>query len=288
MTRLTASRTLVALLLGLVLAACAGRAPHRDTAAATTETPVSFVTLNLYHDRDRWPQRLPLILAGLRALDPDVIALQEVLQTGTLPNQAETIGAALGYHVHFVSLDPEGQAHRYGNALLTREAPQSMSQSRLEPAADSRSMGHARLEIRGQPLNVYFTHLHAGQFGGDTRARQVQDVLAVIDRTADAAPVVLLGDFNAAVTTPELAPLAGRYVDAYGVVHPDADATAVTTLNPHYFEIGSRIDLVFVQPGRFDVRDARLVLDTPGADGTWPSDHFGVHVELVPRRTPPD
>ncbi len=37
----------------------------------------SVITLNLYHDRDDWPRRRTQILSTLRALQPDVIALQE-------------------------------------------------------------------------------------------------------------------------------------------------------------------------------------------------------------------
>jgi endonuclease/exonuclease/phosphatase family metal-dependent hydrolase len=41
---------------------------------------VGLATFNIYHDRDRWDQRLPLILDVLRDASPDVIGLQEVLQ----------------------------------------------------------------------------------------------------------------------------------------------------------------------------------------------------------------
>jgi len=94
-------------------------------------------------------------------------------------------------------------------------------------------------------------------------------------------PSLVLGDFNAPATAPELAVLDG-FVDTYGALHPGADAAGTTTLNPHFFDYRARIDLVFAEAGRFDVREARVVLDTPGADGTWPSDHFGTFVVLRP------
>ena len=276
-------RALGALLAAIVLTACAGT-PTRD--AATTRD-LRVVTLNIYHDRADWPARLPLIVEQLRALDADVIALQEVLQTETLPNQAETIAAALGYHVQFVSLDPQDRARRYGNALLTRWPVEAHVSTALAPREDSRSMGWAQIRFDGQPINVYFTHLHAGQGGAAIRRQQLEDAITWIEGTAGDAPSLVLGDFNAPAGADELAVL-DRFVDTYGAHHPGD--TETTTLNPHFFpDLRGRIDLVFAERGRFEVRDARIVLDTPDAAGTWPSDHFGVHVELRPRadtRTP--
>lgn len=272
---------LLTALLACVLAACS--APHTRPDVATTagSSDLRVVTLNIYHDKAEWPKRLPLIVEQLRALDADVIALQEVLQFDGLPNQAQTIGDALGYSVQFVSTDPEGQAHRYGNALLTRLPVQSRDWTALEPRADSRTMGHARLQFAGHPIDVYFTHLHHTPEGEALRRRQLQDGRTFMGRHDDGAPALVLGDFNAPASAPELDALDG-FVDVYGALHPDADARGVTTLNPHFFEVRRRIDHVFAEAGRFDLVEARVVLDMPGADGTWPSDHFGTLVVLRP------
>lgn len=276
-------RALCLLLAALTLAACAGTSPRE----AAPSRDLRVVTLNIYHDRADWPARLPLIVEQLRALDADVIALQEVLQTETLPNQAETIATALGYHVQFVSLDPQDRARRYGNALLTRWPVEAHVSTALAPREDSRSMGWAQIRFDGQPINVYFTHLHAGQGGAAIRRQQLEDAMTWIEGTSGDAPSLVLGDFNAPAGADELAVL-DRFVDTYGAHHPGD--TETTTLNPHFFpDLRGRIDLVFAERGRFEVRDARIVLDTPDAAGTWPSDHFGVHVELRPRadtRTP--
>jgi len=273
-------KPLLAALLVLALAAC-GTSPARDgTASGAASADLRVVTLNIYHDKAEWPKRLPLIVEQLRALDADVIALQEVLQFDGLPNQAQTLGDALGYSVQFVSTDPEGQAHRYGNALLTRLPVIEQDWTRLEPLDDSRSLGHARLRFDGQPIDVYFTHLHWTLEGGAIRRRQLEDVRTFIARRSD-APSLVLGDFNAPASAPEIGVLDG-HVDTYGTLHPDADAAGATTLNPHFFDYRARIDLVLAERGRFETREARIVLDTAGADGTWPSDHFGTFVVLRP------
>src|SRR5690606_32407519 len=87
-----------------------------DASAGT----LTIVTLNLWHDQQEWPTRLGAIVAELRRLNPDVVALQEVLQHEDLPNQAETIARMLGQGYHFTSVDPADQPRRYGNAILTR------------------------------------------------------------------------------------------------------------------------------------------------------------------------
>lgn len=237
-------------------------------------------TLNLYHDAANWPARQPLVIEQLRALDADVIALQEVLQTASLPNQAGTIAAGLGYAWRFVSIDPPQQARRYGNALLTRLPIRSHDWHHLQPRDDARSIGRVRVELDGRPLDVYFTHLHWTTAGGAIRRRQLEDAVAWMARGQEDVPALLLGDFNATADAPELQPLAG-FFDVHAALHPGIDRSGATTLNPHFFpDRRARIDLVFAQAGRFEAREAGIVLDRPDAAGTWPSDHFGVLATL--------
>ncbi|TGP46549.1 endonuclease/exonuclease/phosphatase family protein, partial [bacterium M00.F.Ca.ET.229.01.1.1] len=61
---------------GLVLAA----GPQAATAAEAANAPgMSMVTFNRHHDREDWPSRRRTILAELKRLQPDAIALQEVI-----------------------------------------------------------------------------------------------------------------------------------------------------------------------------------------------------------------
>ena len=273
------SAGLVALASGALLPGCASQgAPSGGRGGR--DGSFSVVTLNIYHDRADWPARLPLIVAGLRALRPDVVALQEVLQDEGLPNQAQSIAEALGHRSHFFSADPPAQARRYGNAILSSRPMSARGGRRLEPLADARTVASARIEIDGRPLDILATHLHHEPGGGELRARQLRGVLAHA-ASLGGAPKILLGDFNAGMDSTELQPLLAHYVDAYASTRADADAQpANTTLNPAFFDTGRRIDHVLVERDRFEVVDAGIVLDRPGADGTWPSDHFGMHARL--------
>ncbi|HRN62495.1 MAG TPA: endonuclease/exonuclease/phosphatase family protein [Luteimonas sp.] len=274
---MTRSITLLMLALASLLATGCSSTPAPRPAAHE----LRVVTLNLYHDKADWPKREPLIVAGLRELQPDVIALQEVLQHEQLPNQAESLAKALGYRVHFVSVNAADEVRRYGNAILTRHPVLETGSHRLQPLDDSRTVAHARIDTPAGVVDVYATHLHWTVDGGAIRERQLQDLQAYIAATRREAPVIITGDFNAPATAPELAPLQPAFLDAWGQAHPDAgEDDANTTLNPAFFERRSRIDHVFVERDRFDVVDAGRILDTPGADGTWPSDHFGVAAVL--------
>lgn len=246
-----------------------------------TARELRVVTLNLYHDKADWPKREPLIVAGLREQQADVIALQEVLQHEQLPNQAESLAKALGYRVHFVSVNAADEVRRYGNAILTRHPVLATGSHHLQPHEDSRTVAHARIDTPAGVVDVYATHLHWTVEGAAIRERQLQDLQAYIATTRSEAPVIITGDFNAPASAPELAPLQPAFLDAYGHAHPDAgEDDANTTLNPAFFERRSRIDHFFVERDRFEVIDARRILDRPGADGTWPSDHFGVAAVL--------
>ena len=83
-----------------------------------------MVTLNLYHDRDDWPQRRAFIVEELRKAKPGLIALQEVLQevlqAPGLRNQAVELAEALGHRYVFVSQDAQRLPRRHGNAILSR------------------------------------------------------------------------------------------------------------------------------------------------------------------------
>lgn len=265
------------LLVVMLLVAC--RAGVRN---AEPQDTLSVVTLNLWHDKADWPRRQAIIVQTLRTLQPDVIALQEVLQDARLPNQAQSLAEALGYRHVFVSVDAPGAVRRYGNAILTRHAILAHDGTLLAPLDDYRSLAHVRLAIGTRTLDVYATHLHHTPEGGGIRRQQVDALVATLQRTRSADALLVLGDFNTPSNTPELAPLRALGLrDAYDTVHPDADARdpAHSTLNLAFFP-PLRIDHVFFDPSTLIATRARRLFDTPAADGAWASDHFGIHAML--------
>lgn len=267
-------------MLGVLLACALAALPAR--AAAPVEKGMSMVTFNLHHDREDWPQRRQVILRELQALQPDAIALQEVIQKPHVRNQAAWLARRLGYDYQFVSTDPPGRFKRYGNALLTRRPVLARGERLLAPLTDYRTVAHLRIDVDGQAVNVYATHLNerSDETGSRIRGEQVADLLKFIAGTAGDAPVVIAGDFNALVDAGDLSALRQRYGDSYGSVHVNNELAEISTLNRHYYDAPSRIDHIFFQQDRLLAREAKLLFDQPYAEGRWASDHYGVWTRL--------
>ncbi|MBM4131613.1 endonuclease/exonuclease/phosphatase family protein [bacterium] len=276
MLRTARARILIAVLLTAPLVAPTWAAP-----APAPAGDVTAVTLNLWHDQRDWPARRAVIIDTLRALRPDVILLQEVLEKEGLPNQARQLADSLGCAFVFASVDPPGAAKRYGNAILTRLPITSWAEVKLPPLDDWRVAAHARLGLPdGRALDAYVTHLHHTEEGAAIRAEQVAGLLAFIDstRTADVAAAALLlgGDFNAEPDRAELTPVFARFTDALAFAHPDLDLPAGATFGPATGTTPRRIDYLFCEPSRLKPVAARIVLGAPNAAGVWGSDHCGV------------
>jgi endonuclease/exonuclease/phosphatase family metal-dependent hydrolase len=260
------------------------------------------LTLNLWNDREPADRRMELIVEGLRALAPDVVALQEVCErAGKTPNQAVTLATACGYR----SLWRCAMTHedkREGVALLARH-PILESDSVVLPAApgdEDRVVLRARIETPAGPVDCYSTHLSYRLTDGLARERQVLAIDELVQPRAGDAVQVVMGDFNAAPDCDEvrfmrgLCTLGGRrtyYQDAYAQIHavdPPAGSTW-SSRNPstewmHWLPRDRRIDYIFVSPAGRDRRGTvlgcELAFDNPGADGVFASDHFGVMADL--------
>ena len=240
---------------------------------------LTVVTLNLWHDQHDWPKRLDVIVAELRRIRPDVLCLQEVLQNPNLRNQAETLGDSLGCHVQFASVDGPERPKRYGNAILTPHRVLAGGARNLEPADDYRAVAHVRFEWRGRAIDAYSTHLHHTTEGGAIRATQIRHLLAYVDSTRGSGAVVLAGDFNAEIGSPEMERIEERYVDAFRAVHPKASREEAATYNRRFGPDPGVIDHVFVErktKTKLSPVASELIFRTVGPDSVWASDHYGL------------
>lgn len=251
------------------------------TRAATNDT-LTVVTLNLWHDQHDWPKRLERIVRELRRIRPDVLCLQEVLQNPSLRNQAETLGDSLGCAVQFASVDGPERPKRYGNAVLTPHRVIAGGSRNLEPADDYRAVAHVRFEWRGRTIDAYSTHLHHTAEGGAIRTTQIRHLLAYVDSTRGDGPVVLAGDFNAELGTPEMKLVTARYVDAFQMLHPKATRDEAATYNRMWGPDPGVIDHIFVaeKPVRVRPIASEVIFRTVGPDSVWASDHYGLLARL--------
>ena len=271
------------------------------------------VTLNLWGARPPLELRLAAIAAALRELVPDVVLLQEVRAADDLPNTAATLAGLVGEaYAHVFAPGTRGPAGTFGPgssageegvAILSRH-PIAASQSVVLPEAradETRVLLSALIDAPVGRVWAHTTHLHWRLGDGVARERQVLAVDAAVRAIAadDPAPLqVIGGDFNAAPDCDEIRFMTGRHTldgrrtywqDAFHVACPEERGWTWAKRNPMtenlaWLERDRRIDYLFVRPERRDssghVVEARVVLDAPGVDGTWASDHFGVMADV--------
>jgi endonuclease/exonuclease/phosphatase family metal-dependent hydrolase len=265
---------------------------------------VKVVTLNLWGEQPPLAARMARIVGELAALAPDVVALQEVRQIpGALPNQAAALAAALGAHQVYAGATPWGGGEE-GLAILSRHPIVDSDHRALPHATDAerRIVLRARLATPAGELAVFTTHLNYRLTDGQKREDQIFAAETFVAETPSDLPKIWMGDFNATPDSDEvrylrgLRSIGGRrvfYQDAFLRLHPGEAGHTWSSLNPYterlkWLETDRRIDYIFVdalrRDGRGRVHDCRLVLDQPGPDGVYGSDHFGLmaEVQLVP------
>jgi endonuclease/exonuclease/phosphatase family metal-dependent hydrolase len=261
---------------------------------------LKVVTLNLWGEQPPLERRMQLAVDQLRALAPDVVGLQEVRQVpGSLPNQAETLGRALGMQHVFAPATAWGGGDE-GLALLSRHPIMNSRVHELPHAlpTERRVLVGATLDTPAGRLDVYTTHLNYRLTDGNKREDQVVAVDDHVAATASELPKILLGDFNATPDSDEIRFLRGLHSaggrrtfwqDAWERRHGRADGFTWARANPYtarlrWLERDRRLDYIFVGPMRRDGRgvvlDCRIVLDRAAADGALPSDHFGLYAEV--------
>ncbi len=277
--------------------------PPRDPASPI----LRFVTFNLLHggifseltgDDAGLEERLTLVVEGLRALDADVIALQEASMGRHRGNVATRLAAALGYHhVQAVAATrPFGSEHMRravasilgfseGPAILSRYPIARWRAHRLPPcenAFDARVLLSAELETPAGPLAVFSAHT-------SENVCQTRAVAELVRASAGSRPAVLMGDFNATAMSPEVRVLTedAGFVDAFARANPaEAGFTDGQDVTSGRATASRRIDYVFLIPGSRSggrVVGSRVVLDRPAGLGQarWPSDHYGVLAEIA-------
>jgi endonuclease/exonuclease/phosphatase family metal-dependent hydrolase len=130
----------------------------------------------------------------LRAVDADVIALQEGLGAGPRgPSQIEEIGAALG--MGWVMAPTRAiRGHPFGNAILSRlPITQHVQYDLSWKTCEERGVQRADIDVRGHTLHVYNVHLGTAIL---ERRHQAQRLATLVADRHIGGPKIVLGDFN--------------------------------------------------------------------------------------------
>ncbi|TDQ00904.1 endonuclease/exonuclease/phosphatase family protein [Labedaea rhizosphaerae] len=245
--------------------------------------------------------RYERIAEGLRELDADVIALQEV----PIERVADLVGEGYALAPH-PNTDDDG----IGACLASRFPVRAVHVVDLHVTERSRGFPWAGAVVAelDTPLGpvVVVNHKPNWAFGLE-RERELQAVATVrfLERYPDSTPLVLLGDLDATPDAASIRFLTGKqsldgvstcFQDAWAAVHDSADGFTFTPENPlvHNGDMpldpGRRIDYVMVRSGShgpgLEVAACDRAFDRPRR-GRWCSDHFAVVADLRrPARAP--
>lgn len=253
---------------------------------------LNVVTLNLLNDLRHWHQRGPLIVDELRALQPDLIALQEVV----LPvNTAEWLARRLdGYDVH---LCPKTGRLRHEEALAILSRLPVEAHDWLSLVHQNR-VAHLVVARQGdRPWIFANTHLYWHLLDTQHRLEQAQWLL---DWLREHHTAMVCGDFNAVPGARSLRLLQTRFQSAHVAVHGrEPEYTCPTPLHrgpglrhrarEMAFRVGGplvkrrlaqwreTIDYIFVEKS-LRVLECRTAFTQPApADPLiYPSDHLGL------------
>ncbi|MFO0660774.1 MAG: endonuclease/exonuclease/phosphatase family protein [Polyangiaceae bacterium] len=259
------------------------------------------VTLNLWNVTGDWEQRREVIRRDLRALDPDLIAFQEVVdpgQTGDFDQARDACeGLGVAAHSQFVSAPAAGWP--IGNSILSRWPIRRHVSFELPNGGTSEVRAALFTEI-DSPIGVIpfaTTHLNWKLDEGHVRVEQVKALVEKLESlaSADDYPLIIAGDFNAEPISDEIRYLRGHtglggkctyFADSFATAGDGSPGYTFCRHNPNAatsFEPDRRLDYIFVRRREALLRGHALrswvCFDKPREE-VWASDHFGVAVDL--------
>lgn len=263
---------------------------------------VTIVTINVLYDLTDWAARGALLVKGLKALQPDLIGLQEV----ALPkNTASWIARRIGTHPdeYSVHLRPKSGDYGLSEGIAILSRLPVFDHKSLELGEQGRVAQIVRAKSGSHVLSLINTHLFWQPGPSKKRQDQVDLILEWIQESGSDGPVVFLGDLNATPDTPSIAAIKSRFRSAYETVHGEEPEYTcptplqrsligqlwkmrhfLTLLRARYVTLGNwrgTLDYIFVSP-QMNVVDCRVVLTEPATDNLkiYPSDHFGLMAKL--------
>ena len=237
-------------------------------------------TLNLRYFGDRWDERMPLIFADMRALQPDVLGLQECV----FPMQQDRLIGAAG-SAEYMVLRGSPAEPLIGNSLIVRRPIEVRDIERLE-------LGEARYVIAavltlagGARIRAAVTHLHHVVPAPEIRDHQVALLIASLEQGSAVDASVVIGDFNGEPFEPMYtrmvaAGFRSAYAEANGSEPAVTWPSGLQPPAPGNYDPGC-FDYIWIR-GEAEVDSCRLIFDRPAVDdpGLLPSDHFGLGARL--------
>ena len=277
----------------------------------SSKRSLRVLTMNIWTFTEPYAARMCLLRAGIRKLDPDLMAFQEAGLEGRR-NQAREVLDDLGYHiVHQFELKKPDKRFSNGVCIASRWPVKVAELLPLQVTKHCLHYPYAALAVRvdapapvGQMLFV--NSKPSWQFSRE-RERELQAlaVARMIGRHSakDEFPPILAGDFDARPDSASIRFLSGKqslfgtsvhFRDAWAEAGDGSEGLTWTTDSKFVKDFvkarlymrqhGRRIDYVFLgsfhdHAKRASICSCRVVLDKP-TRGVWPSDHYAVFAEI--------
>jgi endonuclease/exonuclease/phosphatase family metal-dependent hydrolase len=241
---------------------------------------------------DHWDKRKTLLLDAIRASDPDLLGMQEVLA-----EQADFLREQLsGYGFTGSGRDDGKRGGEYSPIMFKRdrfellvagqywlsETPQKVGSTGWD-AALPRIMTWARLKEKATGVSFLIANTHWDHVGNRARVESARLMRRLIDANRRGQPVIVTGDFNSFETDEQYKTLTAadktgvRLIDAYREMNPDRRADEASFHDFKGNRDGLRIDWILHSP---EWRATGAGIDHTERDGHYPSDHFPVTAEM--------
>jgi endonuclease/exonuclease/phosphatase family metal-dependent hydrolase len=238
-------------------------------------------TLNILNLADRWPERLPLLLADMAALQPDLMGLQEVVY----PMHQDRLLAAAG-EAHYSAVRGWAGRPEYGNSMLLKAPLAHDAYDRLDLGL-ARAAHRVRVALpSGGRLLFAVAHLHNPPDAHAERLAQVEQLVAWLEGSPEHDAMVVVGDFNADPQEPAYARMAAcgfrsAYLEHHG---REPSATWPSGLEAPAMDTDGDpdcLDYIWLR-GAVEVDDAALTFNRADVEDPtlYPSDHVGVAARI--------
>ena len=258
-----------------------------------------IATINTWKCEGDYERRLSLLAGGLREEKVDILCCQEAFATDDdRYNTAAVLAKDLGMTSSFSAARRKKRLFQdkrlectSGMAILTGADTWMLYSGSFPLPETTKDRGRvaqfAVIRKKGNTILVINVHLSHLKNGGTLRREQMQEILshASLDRSYGA--VVLCGDFNAAPEEDDLKALrnpSGYLVyDGFSAGGGDPEASTMVT---GATENRKRVDHIFVLEkkknpvAKLAMKNSRLILNRQDANGIFPSDHYGVALDL--------
>ena len=273
---------------------------------------VRVLTLNLNQRYGAWTDRRSVLIDGIRALQPDLVAFAESIKKDDYDQVTDLLGPA--FHVaHQKVRDPNGM----GISVASRWPLGQVQEVDLNVTSRTAGFPCGTLVaeiIAPDPVGplLFVNHFPNWQLNFE-RERELQAVAAarfLEERVGQSnQQVVMVGDLDADPNSASIRFWSGRqsldgtsvcYRDAWESTHPEDLGHTFTPLNPLVRDgvvkgmrpfrdwPFRRIDYIFLRFGAhgglaWDIAACARAFDEP-TSGIWASDHFGLVADLAKLR----